>query len=77
MGTGLLTDCSGLSLGVGQGFKGLCTERGALGGPLLPPHLQQEVIKGFSACRASSVCLFAYWILACVSVCEKSRPLHV
>lgn len=37
MGTGLLTDCTSLSLVVGQGFKGLYTERGALGGPLLHP----------------------------------------
>lgn len=37
MGTGLLTDCNGLSFGVGQGFKGLYTEKGPLGGPLLHP----------------------------------------
>lgn len=37
MGTGLLTDCTCLSLGVGQGFKGLYTEIEAHGKPLLYP----------------------------------------
>lgn len=37
MGTGLLTDCTCLSLGVGQGFKALYPAKEALGRPLLYP----------------------------------------
>lgn len=52
MGTGLLTDCAGLSLAVRVGFKGLCRgrarQRGALAaGPLLRP-LHNESNKGIS-----------------------------
>lgn len=75
MGTGLLTDCTGLSLVGRRGFKGLYIERGEhLAGHLciLSTTRGNKGILSLSWLICVLVCL-----LGCLCVCMKERALCV